>query len=228
MLSLIKNPIRIVILDNHALVRAGMRLLIENQQGMEVVGEAGDLNEGLEIVADLKPDIILLELNIARQPDLNIIPSIINACEQARLILITDEEDSQVHQQAIEDGAMGLVFKTQKPETLIKAIEKVNAGEVWLERSMIAHVLSRFSHNQHWTITNPEKESITLLSEREKEVIRLIGQGFKNKTISAQLNISETTVRHHLTSIYSKLRVSDRLELLVYAHRYGLVKRPNQ
>jgi DNA-binding NarL/FixJ family response regulator len=226
--SLINDPIRIVILDSQALVRAGICLLIENQQGMEVVGEAGDLGECLELVTELKPDIILLVLYLVSQPDLDIIPRIINAFEQARLILITDGEDAQVLQQAVEVGVMGLVFKTQKPETLIKAIEKVNAGEVWLERSMIAHVLSRLSHNQHMTKISPEIESITQLSVREKEVVRLIGQGFKNKTISAQLNISETTVRHHLTSIYSKLGVSDRLELLVFAHRYGLVKRSNQ
>jgi DNA-binding NarL/FixJ family response regulator len=226
--SLINDPIRIVILDNHALIRAGIRLLIENQQGMKVVGEAGDLSEGLEIVADLKPNIILLELNLVRQPKLDIIPSIINATKQARLILITDTGDAQVPYQAVEDGVMGVVFKTQEPETLIKAIEKVNAGEVWLERSMIANVLSRLSRDQYLTKMNSEMESITQLSEREKVLIRLIGQGFKNKKIAVQLSISETTVRHQLTSIYRKLGVSDRLELLVYAHRFGLVKKPDQ
>jgi DNA-binding NarL/FixJ family response regulator len=118
---------------------------------------------------------------------------------------------------------MGVVFKAHPPETLIKAIEKVNAGEVWLERSMIANVISRLSRNSKPTKTGSES-NIDELSEREKEIVRLIGQGFKNKKISSQLCISETTVRHHLTSIYSKLGVSDRLELLVYAHRYGLVK----
>ncbi len=119
---------------------------------------------------------------------------------------------------------MGVVFKTQSPETLIKAIDKVNAGEVWLERSMIANVLSRLSRNNKPIRINSETDNINELSEREKQIVRLIGQGFKNKKISTELCISETTVRHHLTSIYSKLGVSDRLELLVYAHRYGLVK----
>jgi DNA-binding NarL/FixJ family response regulator len=222
------DPIRIALLDNHTLVRAGMRLLIENQQGMEVVGEAGDLYGGLKIVNELNPDIILLKSNLDGHPDTEVIPSIMNASKQGRLILITDASNSQVFQQAVEAGVVGIVSTTQKPEILLKAIDKVNAGEVWLERSLVADMFHRISHNQHNPSTSPEIESIAQLSEREKEVILLIGQGYKNKAISALLSISETTVRHHLTSIYSKLGVSDRLELLVYSHRFGLVKRHNQ
>jgi two-component system nitrate/nitrite response regulator NarL len=128
-----------------------------------------------------------------------------------------------VLQKVVEDGVVGVVFKSQSPEVLVKAIEKVWAGEVWLERSLIANVLTRLSRNQPVSQPDPELENFSRLSEREKEVVRLIGKGLKNKRISTELCISETTVRHHLTSIYNKLGVSDRLELLVYAHRYGLV-----
>ena len=131
--------------------------------------------------------------------------------------------DPKVQQKAVEDGVVGVISKTQPPETLIKAIEKVHAGEVWLERSLIANVLGRLSRSQPAVKVDQEAVSINSLSEREKEVVKLIGQGYKNKRISSELCISETTVRHHLTSIYDKLGVSDRLELLVYAHRYGLV-----
>jgi two-component system nitrate/nitrite response regulator NarL len=222
-----KNPIRIVILDNHTLFRAGIRRIIESKSGMEVVGEAGSLDESLELVTNLKPDIILVELNLTGQPELDILSSLVKASEGTRLILVTGTCDPMVQQKAVEDGAVGVVFKTQPPEVLIKAIEKVYAGEVWLERSLIANVLSRLSRNQPASKVDPETESITRLSEREKEVVRLIGKGLKNKRISTELCISETTVRHHLTSIYSKLGVSDRLELLVYAHRYGLVTTRN-
>jgi DNA-binding NarL/FixJ family response regulator len=222
-----KSPIRIVLLDNHVLVRAGIRLLIGEGQGMEVIGESGNLTEGIEIVTNHKPDIILLELNLLDRLASDIVPSIVKVAGPARIILVTEISDPQILQHVIEDGVMGVVFKTQSPETLIKAIEKVNAGEVWLERSMIANVLSNLSRNNKTIRTSPEEDSITQLSEREKDVIRLIGQGFKNKKISTQLCISETTVRHHLTSIYNKLGVTDRLELLIYAHRYGLVKSPS-
>jgi len=219
-----KNPVRIVILDNHALVRAGLRLIIEKQPGMEVTGEAGNLSDGLEIISSQKPDIILFELNLSDQASSDVIPRLIKASDTSRLILVTGTSNSSINQQAVENGVMGVVFKAQSPEILVKAIEKVNAGEVWLERSVIANVLSRLSRNNQSIRIGSDVDNVDELSEREKEIVRLIGQGFKNKKISSQLCISETTVRHHLTSIYSKLGVSDRLELLVYAHRYGLVK----
>jgi len=221
-----KLPIRIAIFDNHTLVRAGLRALIESQPGLVVVGEASNLAEALEVNTSLKPEIVLVELNLPSESIADIIPSLLKAHEKARLILVTGLSNAQIHQQAVEEGVMGVVFKSQSPETLFKAIEKVHAGEVWLERSMIANVLSRLSRNHPPVRVSSETESITQLSEREKQIIRLIGEGFKNKRISTQLCISETTVRHHLTSIYGKLGVSDRLELLVFAHRYGLVK-PN-
>jgi DNA-binding NarL/FixJ family response regulator len=221
-----KNSIRIVILDSHTLFRAGIHLIIESKPGMEVVGEAGSIIESLEMITNLKPDIILVELNLTGQPELDILSSLVKASEGTRLILVTGTSDSKVHQKAVEEGVVGVVYKTQPQEVLIKAIEKVYAGEVWLERSLIANVLSRLSRNHSAGKVDPETESITRLSEREKEVVRLIGKGLKNKRISTELYISETTVRHHLTSIYSKLGVSDRLELLVYAHQYGLVPTP--
>jgi DNA-binding NarL/FixJ family response regulator len=194
---------------------------------MKVVGEAGDLEHGLEIISNLKPSIVLFDLNITEQPCSLIIPQLLKAGETSRLIMVTGNTDAPNNQQAVENGVVGVVFKNQSPEVLIKAIEKVNDGEVWLERALIANVLSRLSRNNHSKKTNPEEDGISVLSEREREIVRLIGQGLKNKKISSQLCISETTVRHHLTSIYSKLGVSDRLELLVFAHRYGLVKQSN-
>jgi DNA-binding NarL/FixJ family response regulator len=162
-------------------------------------------------------------MNLVKKTEFDIISSLVETSGGSRMILVTGTSDPKVLQKAVEDGAVGVVFKSQPPETLIKAIEKVNAGEVWLERSLIANVLSRLSRNQPSSKNDPEAENGARLSEREKEVVKLIGLGYKNKRISAELCISETTVRHHLTSIYDKLGVSDRLELLVFAHRYGLV-----
>jgi two-component system nitrate/nitrite response regulator NarL len=219
----INNPIRIILLDNHALVRTGIRLIIDTHSKMEVIGEAGNLLDGLQLITNLQPDIVLLELNIEGVSNSDVVSDLFKACDKSRLILVTGTNDPMIIQQAVEEGVVGVIFKTQSPELLIKAIEKVNAGEVWLERSMIANVISHLSRN-----TQPknslETDNVNELSERETEIISLIGLGFKNKRIAAQLCISETTVRHHLTSIYSKLGVSDRLELLVYAHRHGLIK----
>jgi two-component system, NarL family, nitrate/nitrite response regulator NarL len=215
-------PIRIVILDNDTLVRVGLRFLIESYAGMKVVGEAGEAKEGLEIVACQKPDIILLKLDADSNLTLPIIRELYKISNCSRIILITQLNESQVHLRAVQEGALGIVLKTQSPEVLIKAIQKVNAGEAWIERSMIASLLSGLTHSQRRIEEDPESGRIAQLSPREREVIQYIGQGLKNYQIAKQLCLSETTVRHHLTSIYGKLGVTDRLELLVFAHRYEL------
>lgn len=216
------EPIRIEIIDNLALVRAGLRHLIESHPGYQVVAEAGSVQEGLDLARRLTPDIILLEINLSGEPCYDVIPKLIATSTRARVILVTTAFNTQVFLRAVQSGVMGVVTKTQKPEVLIKAIEKVHAGEVWIERSLMANLLNRLSHNPQSNGVDDETERINQLSEREKQIIRLIGQGLKNKQIAAQLFISENTVRHHLTSIFGKLEVSDRLELLVYAHRSGL------
>jgi two-component system nitrate/nitrite response regulator NarL len=220
------KPIRIEIIDNLVLVRAGLRFIVESQPGWQVVGEAGNIDEGLALAKQIKPDIILLEINMAGEPCFDVIPQLINTSDKARVILVTNAYNSQVFLRAVQSGVVGVVTKTQRPEVLIKAIEKVNAGEVWIERSLIANLLTRLSRNHRSNGSDPEAERIEQLSARERQIIGLIGHGLKNKQIAAQLCISETTVRHHLTSIFSKLDVSDRLELLVYAHRSGLAKIP--
>jgi two-component system nitrate/nitrite response regulator NarL len=214
--------IRIVIIDSHTLVRTGLRHILESKTGFKVVGEAGKAGEGLEIVADQKPDIILLQLDPLCSIGLEIIRKLSKASSSSRVILIARPDEAQVLINAVQEGVLGLVLKTQTPEILIKAIQKVHAGEVWIERSMIANLLSGFRNAQHLIKQDPHTESIAHLSRRERQVIQQIGQGLKNNQIAKQLSLSETTVRHHLTSIYEKLGVSDRLELLVFAHRNGL------
>jgi two-component system, NarL family, nitrate/nitrite response regulator NarL len=219
-----EKTIRIFILDPYALIRAGLRLIIESEPDMKVVGEAGDSTTGIEMVARQKPDITLLKLNALGDPYLDVIPQLLEAWNQTRIILMTTTDDFQTCSQAVQMGVIGVVSKTQPPKALIKAIKKVYDGEVWIERSMMAHLLKTMSPNRRPSVIDPETEKISQLSNREKEVIHLIGLGLRNKFIANQLSIGETTVRHHLTSIYDKLGVSDRLELLVFAHRSGLIK----
>jgi DNA-binding NarL/FixJ family response regulator len=114
------------------------------------------------------------------------------------------------------------VLKERTAETLLEAIAKVNAGEVWLDSLLVANVLNELTRARTRPPTNPEEVKIKALTARERDIIKLIGQGLKNQTIADRLCISEATVRHHLTSIYGKLEVGDRLELAIYAYRHGL------
>jgi two-component system nitrate/nitrite response regulator NarL len=220
------KDVRVLLVDAHLLVRAGLRLLIERQPGFAVVGEANSATEALQIAAKEKPDVILFEPNPNDCNSLHLLPDLLVAAATARVLLVTAVADSQMHQQAVALGAMGIVLKDQPAPVLIRAIEKVHAGEVWLSRTMTAEVLTRFTRERSPKPVDPEAVKIGFLSQREREIVSLIGQGLKNKQIAKTLSISEVTVRHHLTSIFSKLDISDRLELIIYAYQHGLAKLP--
>ncbi len=220
------NAIRILLVDAHTLVRAGLRLLLESYPGLQVVGEASTAADALGMAAREKPDLVLFEPNPADCKSLELIPQLLAAANTTRVLLVTGVTDPQLHQQATILGAVGIVLKDQPAPVLIKAIERVHAGEVWLSRTTIAEVLTHLSRERLTENRNPEAAKIAFLSPREREVIRLVGQGLKNKEIAQALSISEITVRHHLTSIFSKLGVSDRLELIIYACQNGLAQSP--
>lgn len=218
------NPIRILLLDNHTLVRTGLRLIIEAQTDMVVVGEAGSLDSALDLIASQTPDIILLELDQGNGLGLDCITCLTQSRKQTRVILVTSPTEPMTMIQAIQNGVLGIIFVDQPPEVMVKAIQKVHAGEAWIDRVMIASLINSISNNALDTEANPERKMINQLSQSEKNVIQLIGKGLTNRQIASQLCLSEITIRHHLTSIYNKLGVANRLELLVFAHRCGLIE----
>jgi two-component system, NarL family, nitrate/nitrite response regulator NarL len=218
--------IRILMIDDHALLRAGLRMIIESRMGMVVVGEAENRTETLAAIANAMPDIILLDLDLGDESGLDLLPELIANVPDARIILLTGLRDVEVQRRAILLGAMGLVSKQKAADTVIRAIEKVYAGEVWLDRAMIASILNDRVSTSVASEQNAEALKIAKLTEREREVIKLIGEGIKNREIAARLYISEATVRHHLTSVFAKLGVTDRFELVIYAFQHGLAKLP--
>jgi len=220
------HPIRILMIDDHAMLRTGLRMIIESHMGMVVVGEAENRHESLAAIAMETPDIILLDLDLGDENGLDLLPELIAAVPDARIILLTGLRDPEVQRRAILLGAMGLVSKQKAADTVIRAIEKVHAGEVWLDRAMIATILNDRVNPNIAPDQNVEALRIAKLTEREREVIRLIGEGIKNRQIAERMFISEATVRHHLTSVFAKLGVTDRFELVIYAFQHGLAKLP--
>jgi DNA-binding NarL/FixJ family response regulator len=215
--------IRVCIIEDHAMVRAGLRMLIENNDGMSVVGEAANRIEAFECARKSPPDIFILDLDLKDESGLDFLPDLISTYTDARVLVLTSATDTEAHHQAIEAGAMGLVLKGEAAEVLIHAIRRVHAGEVWMTRSLTASVLTRISHG---STDDAESKKIASLTKREREIIALIAHGFKRSQIADSLFISETTVRNHLTSILSKLELADRFELVFYAYRNGLAKPP--
>jgi len=218
-------PIRVMIIDDHAVIRTGLRMLIEQDQTMTVVAMAGTPSEALGLAQSEKPDIIVLDLMLGEEDGLDFLPELCKVSPDSRVLILTGVQSPDSHRTAIRRGAMGIVLKQQAAELLLKAIRKVFDGEVWIDRSMIGTVLNDARSERRGDL-DIEVTKIKSLTAREREVIALVSEGLKNKIIGERLFISETTVTHHLSSIYSKLGVSDRLELVVYAFANNLTKKP--
>jgi DNA-binding NarL/FixJ family response regulator len=218
--------VRVLIVDDHGIMRAGLRMLLESQSGIMVVGEASSCADALALATCTQPDVIVLDLDLGGENAVESIPTLLRTAPETRILVLTGLRDPEVHRQAIRHGALGLVFKEKAVETLLQAITKVRAGEVWLEPTMIAQVLGDLTRPQLSPQTSSEATKIARLTEREREVITLVGEGLRNKHIAARLYISEATVRHHLTAIFAKLDISDRFELAIYAYQHGLAKPP--
>ena len=217
------RQIRILIVDDHAVIRSGLRMLVEHDSTMSVVALAGNRTEALECTARERPDIIILDLLLGDDDGLAFLPQLCNVSPTSRVLVLTGVQDPDSHRRAIRRGARGIVLKEHAAEVLLKAIKKVHAGEVWIERSMMSSVIEEFTKP---TPSDPEEAKIQTLTNRELEVITLVGEGLKNKQIADRLFISETTVTHHLSSVFAKLDVSDRLELIIYAFRHQLARMP--
>jgi len=221
-----KKQVRVVIVDDHTMIRTGLRMLIENEAGMSVVGEASNRAEAVDVVKREKPDIIILDVDLAGESSLDAMPDLHAATSgKAHVLMLTGVRDVEVHARAAQLGARGLVLKEKASEVLIKAIQRVHEGEIWFDRAMMSNLLMEMTRRKTEK-EDPEAAKIMTLTDRERQIITLIGEGLKNKQIAERLFISETTVRHHLTSVYGKLEITDRLELFIYAYRHGLISPP--
>jgi two-component system, NarL family, nitrate/nitrite response regulator NarL len=218
--------IRVVHIDDQLLFRVGISSLLGESTGIRMVGGAGTRAAALALVQSEQPDLILLDLAFKGDPSLDFIPDLLEVAGQAKVLILTGVNDQELHRKAVRLGARGLVFKDTPVEVLIRAIEKVCAGELWLDRMTTAAVFDELSRKKESRNLNPEESKIASLTGREREVISLVGEGLKNKQIGERLFISDVTVRHHLTSIFSKLDVPDRLGLVIYAYRHGLAPIP--
>lgn len=214
--------IRILLIDDHRVIRKGLRVLLNDYPDFEVVGEAGSRAEALPLIESEQPNLILLDLDLGSTTSLDFLSELVATGRDTRVLVLTGVRDKELQRQAIQLGAMGIVLKDHAAEILVEAIQKVNSGEMWLDRSTIVSILG----NPARASADPERFKIAMLTEREREIISLLAEGLRNKQIGERLFISEITVRHHLTSIFNKLAVSDRVELLIYAYRNSIVAAP--
>ena len=212
--------ISIIIIDDHSIVREGIRMIIENDDDLKVVGEADNMPEALRQVALKKPDIVLLDLDMDKVLSLDSIDEIFSASKDSRILILTGVVDEELHKRAILEGARGIILKQQAGTILLKAIKKVYQGEVWIDRSLTAKLLEEA--NKIKQQNREAQKKIGTLTAREFEIIKLIAEGLINKEIARRLFVNEKTIRNHLTVIYHKLELTNRVELAIYATHNAL------
>ena len=218
----VPSPIHILLVDDHAVLRAGLRLLLESRPGLRVVGEAGNRSDALAAAARERPDIIVLDLDLGGESGLEFLPDLLATATGAQVLVLTGVRDPVLHRRAVHLGARGVVPKEKAAAVLLQAIEKIHRGEIWLEPAMVAEVLGEIASRGPSTHQDAETAKIARLTARERELIALVCEGLTNRQIARRLFRSEGTVRNSLSVIFEKLEVTDRLGLVLYASRYGL------
>lgn len=216
--------IGVMLVDAHRIVLSGLQRIIDDEKpDLSVTGIATCCASAVERAGSTKPDVVVLDVDLAQQDSASVIPTLING-RNTRVLLLSGSRESKTHEAAILRGACGVVHKDDAPETLIKAIKKVHEGHLWLDRSTTGRLFVELSRREAAPATiDPDRARLATLTIREQDVMRALvtAPGANNKKLAHTLHIGEHTLRNHLSRIYDKLDLPNRLELYVYAQRYG-------
>ena len=217
----INRPVRIVIANDHPIFQYGLLKLLETKPLLQVVGQAANEDEAVTMVRQIQPDLVLLDLAMSPLPGLEVLRSITRFSNSTRTILFTGSIDKTKILEALQLGARGLVLKKSTTETLFKCISAVMAGQYWVGRDSIADLV-HYLWDQRFTSKKQTRKPNFGLTERELEIVSAIASGCTNRDIAEEFSISQQTVKHHLTSIFYKTGVSNRLELALFAINHRL------
>jgi DNA-binding NarL/FixJ family response regulator len=217
---------RVVIADDQALVRAGFRVLIDSDPGLEVVGEASDGREALEVVAATHPDVVLMDIRMPEMDGLAATREIAKSPEGPRVIILTTFDIDEYVFEALRAGASGFLLKDIEPNELLQAVRVVAAGDALLAPSVTRRLIEEFASRPDPHRMPPA--ALDTLTEREREVMALVAQGLSNAEIAEVLFISPATAKTHVSRVMMKLGARDRAQLVVAAYETGLVSPPRE
>jgi DNA-binding NarL/FixJ family response regulator len=222
--------IKLLIADSYPVIRAGIRSILASSNDVQVVGEAQDGPDTIEKTIQLSPDVVITDLRMPNSEGLSVLRSLHTRAPQAKVILFTSSENKDDYIEAMKLGCCGILPKDASPAMILKSIQKVQAGEIWLDSNTTAAVIRQFAAPSDSPLAqvtaNAKPRERAQLSQREREIIVLIAQGYKNKEIAEKMFITEQTVKNHLHNVFDKLGVSDRLELALYAIHSSLHLKP--
>lgn len=214
------QPIRILIVDDHTVVRKGLKALMLTEPGLQVVGEAADGEEAVRRARILKPDVILMDMSMPHKDGVQATLEIKQESPEARILVLTSFAEDQKILEAIKAGALGYLLKDASPEELLKAIQEVYRGQSSLHPAVAQKVIRAIQHpDAH------EAREENALTDRELEILRLIAEGLPNQQIATRLSISERTVRTHVSNILRKLKLPNRTQAALYAVKEGITQK---
>ena len=214
------TTIRVALVDDQAMVRTGLRLILDNESDLTVVGEAEDGDAGFRLVRTDRPDVVLMDVQMPVCDGLEATRRIVEAELDTRVVILTTFERDEYIFEALRLGAAGFLLKNAPPEDLIDAVRIVARGEALLSPSVTKRVIGSFSSDAAPLAPPPGLDQLT---EREMDVLRLLADGMSNAEIAGQLFVGEATVKTHVSNVLSKLQLRDRVQAVVLAHRHRLV-----
>ena len=212
------KAIRILVIDDHVLYRESLVAILNREKDLEVVGQGSTVEEIKPRLAEKRPDVVLCEVNLPGQNGLDLLREVPSLSPETRVIALSDGEIAQDVVEVMRQGARGFLDKLSPVELILKCVRKVHSGEIWLNGRLTEAVLHTFGAQQPLSKLEGKAE----LSRRELEVVQLVVQGYKNRDIGQKLFISEKTVKNHLSAIFNKMGVADRLELTLYSFEQRL------
>jgi DNA-binding NarL/FixJ family response regulator len=220
----VTGRIKLLLADDHAVVRAGTRQLLERQPDFDIVGEAVDGEEAVRLTQELNPDVVVMDVRMPKITGIEATRRIKAENRKVRVLVLTAHDDDEYVFALLQAGANGYLLKTAEIDELVKAIRTVAAGQSALAPTVVGKVVAQFTGGKTLldVLTHSEDE-YSGLTERELEILRLVGQGFSNKQIGKELFISDRTVQAHLSNIFAKLGVNTRTEAVMHAVRNGWI-----
>jgi len=207
--------IRVVIADDYTIFREGLSALLSLQRDIDVVGEAKDGLDAVQMVQRLQPDILLLDIHMPTLDGLSAIPLIRDGSPRTKVLILSGFLEEELIVQAMEAGARGYLLKTLTHKELAKAIRSTHEGELWADRRVLSLVVEGLRQRLRERAASHSEDGSEPLTDREQEIVKLVMQGKRNKEIAAALHISEKTVKSHMSNIFTKLHINRRLELLM-------------